>query len=350
MRNNVTGSCVRVTLEIWEDSVALSEVVQAQRDGGGATGVAFAPNSDSADYCELFTNADVWSQLRDRLSAFKIYSENVRSDCGTEEARIAGRNTHSRLCEVNVYGRLREWGLPLHLEAPAVKEWEPDDQKGRQALEVTRVAMQRIHAVGGRVSVVCMDEPLTSQINSEGDPEPHPRKWTANRGGEVAGYVAKYVRGLREDGVQVALLEAYPNHRALFINEFLKDIVRKDRQNAPLAFFELDVDLWGIQKKSRKEVRQDLDLLRRTCADEGLPFRVIVMSTHAKTADDYADQARDLLTEYTKLLGPVDGITVQSWNDHEHERTRRLPSNLPMTNARSHLRLLADVLDRKLLK
>jgi hypothetical protein len=56
---------------------ARGDSVLKQREDRGVRGFAFGPNEGSLDYAQLFTQPDGGSDLRERLSAFKVYDGNI---------------------------------------------------------------------------------------------------------------------------------------------------------------------------------------------------------------------------------------------------------------------------------
>jgi hypothetical protein len=323
-------------------TTATPEAIATQRAGLGALGFAFGPNLGSVDYRDLFRRPDAWADLRGQISAFKVYAGNVSAD---EPSDAVGANTYPALVEVEAFRKLREWNLPLHLEHGAVKEWEPADAKGQQLRAPTLEAIRRIRAAGGEVAMVCMDEPLTSTVN--GDGENTPGKLDVGRVGDVARYTAEYAKPVRDAGAIVSLLEAYPHHPAVRIEAFLRHVV--DDNKVPLGFFELDIDLFALKNQRINDDRasSDLRLLRQTCRERNIPFRVIATGTHARSPKEYRSETLEVARRAQKIAAPVDGVTVQSWV--EHNLRRDIPSNLPSSGEPSHLSLLAEVFALRLL-
>jgi hypothetical protein len=316
----------------------IADAVAQQRATGGSRGVAFGPNLGSIDYADLFAHPEVWSDLRNQLSAFKVYGDSIHADSPSDKV---GVNTYDAFRSWGLFARLREWDLPLHLEHGAIKEWEdPRRAPGEELREATLTAIARIRDAGGEVGVVCMDEPLTSKITADG--EQHPGKWGAERVGDLARFTGEYVRAVASSGPGVALLEAYPHHPASRIDAFLRHII--DDNRTPLAFFEMDIDLFDISNKklSERKLYTDFQLLSGTCRGRNIPFRIIASGTHAKTPKEYRKETFDILTLLRRLAVPIDGITVQSWT--EYALRREIPPNLPRTDATSHLAILTEVL------
>jgi hypothetical protein len=315
----------------------VADTIAEQRATGGIHGVAFGPNLDSIDYSELFAHPDLWADLRSQLSAFKVYGDSIHADRPSDKV---GTNTYDAFRSWRMFDHLGEWNLPVHLEHGAIKEWEDPARPGEVLRDDTLTAIRRIRDAGGDVAVVCMDEPLMSKVN--GDGEQHPLKWGTDRVGDLARFTAQYVRAIADQGPSVALLEAYPHHPANRIVAFLRHIV--DDNKAPLAFFELDVDLFDIRNKelNERELRADFTLFRETCRDRRLPFRIIATGTHAKSPKEYRKEALEILALAQRTAVPVDGVTVQSWTDYALRR--EIPPNLPRTEPTSHLAILSEVL------
>ena len=117
-----------------------------------------------------------------------------------------------------------------------------------------------------------------------------------------------------------------------------------DDNHAPLAFFEVDVDLWDIRLKnvSERQLRADFDLFRKTCNERPIPLRFIATGTHATSAKEYRDETLKIVQLVRKLGVAMDGVTVQSWT--EYALRREIPPNLPSADSTSHLGILGTIL------
>jgi hypothetical protein len=321
-------------------AAGVSQAVAQQRVEFGVRGAMFGPNLGSVDYAELFAHPETWADLRNQLSAYKIYGDNVHADAPSDRV---GTNTYPAFCAWELFGQLRQWNLPVHLEHGAIKEWETEERPPGEVLrDLTITAITRIRNAGGEVNVVCMDEPLWSKINPGGD-QGDPRKWGVDQVGDLARFTAAYIHAVRDQGPSVALIEAYPHHSASRIVAFLRHIV--DDHHEPLAFFEVDLDVWDVKLKelTDRQVRADFQLFRETCRERDIPLRFIATGTHARSAKEYRDETFDIVRRMRRHGVPLDGVTVQSWT--EHDTRREIPPNLPRTDSTSHLAILADVLD-----
>ena len=138
------------------------------------------------------------SPLRRRLTAFKVYGDNVHADSVNQYGGCAG-NTYGNLVDAGVFENLREEGLPIHLETGALKEY---DVEGKGLTDLTLSLIERVRNGGGEVAVVVMDEPLFSTVG-RGAVGPE-------RVGDLARYTADYARRVRAAGPEVGLIEAYP--------------------------------------------------------------------------------------------------------------------------------------------
>jgi hypothetical protein len=302
-------------------------------------GVAFGPNLGSPDYLDLFRAPDAWKSLRSRLTAFKVYGDNVRADSDNQYAGCAG-NTYGNLVRAGVFQSLRDWGLPLHLETGALKEHDVD---GRVLSDITLSMIERVRQAGGDVAIVAMDEPLFGTVGHGVPPE---------RAGDMARYTAEYAKKVRQAGPGVGLIEAYPASPVERLAAFIRDIVVDN--GFGLAYFEVDLDRFALrdQKIPDKAVKKDLVALRSLCEELKIPFRVIVTATRAKDASEYHRNALDLVHLFKKLIAPVDGVTVQSWLEAPSgdKDPRVIPNNLPIDNPLSHLGVLREVLDAGLVR
>jgi hypothetical protein len=324
--------------------MSTNAAVLKQREELGVRGFAFGPNLGTLDYSDLFRSPDDWADLRDRLSAFKVYGENVWETTDAKVLDRIGPNTYDSLTNVGVFQKLHEWGLPLHLEMGAVKPWEK--VKGEDLRLSVPKMVDRVDEAGGKVALISMDEPLRSMVRKDGEPVEKDlglRLWEVDQVGELARLTANFCRDVTRRGSAVALIEAYPHHPAERIRGFLLDLLNGlDDRGVTLAFFELDIDLWGIRdQRLDKKVPSDLRLLRDLCRERGIPFRVIATATRAESPPEYRQKTLELTQLVKRVASPVDGVTVQSWV----EQHPRLPANLPATDDLSHLSVLAAVMD-----
>jgi hypothetical protein len=313
----------------------------SETDPLGIRGIAFGPNLGSPDFLELFRRPETWSELRRRLTAFKFYQGNILN-----EGDGLGANTYEALRDVGAFRMLSEWRLPLHLEHAAIKPWEKE-RKGEILREKVRDALSRVRDAGGAIGIVSMDEPLATSVTPS-TPTAHEIEqgwWGPERVGDLARLTANFVSTVRDAGATAALIEGYPRHPVDRIDGFLNAVFVAN--GASLAFLELDLDLWDIrnQKLSGERVRDDLSRLRNTCARHGAAFRVIATGTHATSPATYRSETMDVARLVRRLAAPVDGVTVQSWLEHDH---RTIPANLPNTDPTAHVRIVADVLSMNL--
>jgi hypothetical protein len=324
------------------------EIVADQRAGYGVRGVALCPNVGSLDLLDLFRDPAAWAESRRSLSAFKLYWQHALDPWPEDPATVeAGPNTYRALVAVGAFRTLAKWGLPLHLEVPAVKETDAPERRGEQWREPARACVDDVRAAGGEVAVLCMDEPLASMVNGEG--EHNPLKLGVDQVGAVAGFTAGFAHAVADLGpAAVALLEAYPDHPAARLEMFLRLLTGDNA--VPLSFFELDIDLDAIrnQRLSNDDVRRDLEGLKGVCHELSIPLRAIVTGTHARSAAEFRDESMRLASLLVSLARPLDGVTVQSWVKLDGLKT--IPPNLPLGDSTSLLALLNDVLALRLLE
>ena len=310
---------------------------------GSERGVCFGPNLGSVDYLDLFREPDQWVDLRPQLTAFKMYGDNVRANAAGQFG--AGANTYAAMCDAGVFRTLDAWSLPVHLETGAIKDWDPE---GTALTADVRALLQRIRSAGGDVDIVSMDEPLASTIR--GAFPRAPKQLAIEHAGDTARFAASWARAVRAQGPRVALIESYPYHPATLVEAFVRDIVQVN--GVPLAFFELDIDVYGIgdQKLKPQQVASDLARFRRMCDECQMALRVIVTSLRATSDATYRADTLDFERRIEGVAPRFDGATVQSWREFPDNSNQRLiPANLPASNPTSHLAVLREVLASRLL-
>lgn len=301
---------------------------------GSEVGVCYGPNLGSRDYVELFHQPGKWADLRSRLSAFKVYADNV-----LDHAQCGG-NTYEKLRHAGVFSKLSRWRLPLHLEAGVLKDWDLD---GTQLTADVLHAISRVREARGQVDIVSMDEPLASTIVGSFRRSPGQYDDKNLHGGDQARLASNWAKAVQAAGPRVGLIEAYPYHRPPFLRDFVRDIVEPN--GVRLAFFEIDLDLVDLhnQHMSTADVQSDLGMLRDYCHSQAIAFRIIVTGTHAKTPEEYVKESADV-RQVAQGAGPFDGVTVQSWCEVPSTSDRQLPRNFPAAAATSHLSVLRAVL------
>ena len=172
-----------------------------------------------------------------------------------------------------------------------------------------------------------------------------PKQLTVDHAGDTARFAANWARTISGDGPRVGLIESYPYHPAALIDAFVRDIVQLN--GMPLAFFELDIDVYGIadQKLTPQQVAADLRRFRQLSDDCQMALRIIVTSLRATSDATYSAGALDFTHRIQPESPRFDGATVQSWVEFPDKSNQRLiPNNLPAAAPTSHLSVLRAVL------
>ena len=123
---------------------------------GPKPSVWFSPGGETPDLLDLFYKPEQWTGARSRVNVFKFGPSRINSISRPK------RNSFADLIAADAFGKLRNWGISLAIEAPAIKGW---DCTGQKAAAVTLKYVSDLSAVNGAVRFIAMDEPLVSGID-----------------------------------------------------------------------------------------------------------------------------------------------------------------------------------------
>jgi hypothetical protein len=294
----------------------------------------FTPGPGTLDYVRLFERPEEWRRARQVVDVFKFYQQHTH----TPAPAIVGPVTYDALRAAAAFATLKKWRIKIAIEAGVVKEHNcaPGSAGIEAATAESLAAIRAVHAAGGEVAYLAMDEPFVSgQLRACGGPALAP---TADR-------VAAYVAGVRAafPSVEIGLIEAYPFSSVDTIANMLTLLAAR---NATPAFLHIDVD-WRFA--GPVAFRRDVARLRDVAASARIPFGVILWGYNGDADVLYASdigQVTSLTTE--TFLGwddMPDHIIVQSWAE-SRTGLRITPSNLPEDQLYTHTRMLWDVFRR----
>ncbi|HXW07510.1 MAG TPA: hypothetical protein VD833_19900 [Vicinamibacterales bacterium] len=293
----------------------------------------FAPAPGSLDLLRLFESVDEWPRARQTLDVFKFYHQHTFA----EPPDIVGPNSYDALVRVDAFRKLRQWGKRVALEAGSVKEFycTADDSGMRESIELTLRGLEAVHAAGGLVSYLAMDEPfLAGQAPQCGGPALEP---TADR-------VSQYIRAVRQrfPAIRIGLIEAYPYFRPEAFASMLR--LLKER-GTPAAFLHVDAYLPALQE-GRDAFGSDMIRLADVSAASRIPFGIIIWGENGNADHLYAADALKLAEAVSRTFRGwdvmPDHLIFQSWAESS-TGLRITPTNLPEQQADTHTRLLNDI-------
>jgi hypothetical protein len=312
--------------------------------------VWFTPGEDSVDLTTLFTKPDLWASTR---SAVNVY---VLSP-GLVGAKSRGPNGIDQLARIDAFSRLREWGISLGIEAPAIKRWDCSSQN---TLKRTKQFLENTRRAGGHIEYIAMDEPLASAQR-----DCHLSKEVA------ADQVAGYIKSLRtlDSSLIIGDIIAYPSFTVNDIEQWEGMLTER---GAKPAFVHLDVDVNRLDRSASTDYPADLRLLMQFGNRENIPLGVIFWPGRnpISSSESYYNLTLNWVKRVHAAIGAPDHAVFESWvirssrSCVESDRTCRMtapqcepsdgpecglhsvPINLPDddSNTYSHTRLIKDSL------
>jgi hypothetical protein len=208
------------------------------------------------------------------------------------------------------FAELQTWNTKLELEVGAVKDWGPT---GAAAFKKEKPMWDRIQSMGGKISSIAMDEPLSCVRRFLKKPDDYAVEETAN-------FIALVQQNYPD--FKIIEIEPYPGiplaDHERWIDALQKKLV--ERNLKPLAAYRLDVDWLNFSmrdKGSWKEVKQ----LEDYCHAGKLPFSLIYWSAgygywvRHQMADD-ATWYVGVMSQgyaYASAGGKPDQYVMESW-------------------------------------
>lgn len=260
----------------------------------------FAPDSETPDLISLFSVPESWEETRTRVNVFKFGPAQVGAPSSS------GLNTFEDLVKVGAFQKLKQWGMSVAIEAPAVKEW---DCTSKRAAKITLDYIQNVRSGGGEVKFVAMDEPLVSGYRS--------CQLTFD---EIAARTANYVRDILEDPGIATLdgkimfgdIEPYPSYSVDQLKQWINAL---QSHGLTPSFFHLDVDLNNVNLHPQIDLAGDLRALKAFLEQREIPFGIIFWSGRDPESSDesYFNHVIDYVERVHAAIGRTDQSIFQSW-------------------------------------
>jgi hypothetical protein len=275
----------------------------------------------------LFTHPEEWKETRRRVGVFQFYAAQLGAD---DECRDCGGNDLAQLRAVSAFPRLKDWGLDIAVEAPAIKGWGCISELTLPAAE--RV-VSRVAGAGGEIRHLAMDEPLLGGEDCG--------QWPDATADEVARYVSSLRRA--HPGLRIGDIEPYPHFDAELIVDWLDALTAR---GAGVEFLHIDVDRVRAALLE-KDVPADLAFLRQACSQRGISFGVIFWGGDGLDEAAYAADVLQWVDTAHTAVGPSAHLVFQSWSASADGR-REVPINLPedSPDVWTHTRLTREGLRR----
>lgn len=253
-------------------------------------------------FYQLFDNPESWSETRTNISAVLVADHALNSMYSDEQLS-------------EWFPQLAKWGLELELEVGAIKEW---GITADAALKRQKPFWDRFLRLGGKFSILAMDEPLVA-VRS------HLKKKGINKPDEYAvEETAKFIAQVRADypWVRIGDIEGYPGI-PIEDHKWWIDALQtrlKEMGVRGLDFYRLDVDWTHFDLTLKGSWKEVLDL-EKFCRSRNLPFSNIYWAANYGLlkkfgmADDTAWYVGVLGQgyRYASVGGRPDEYVVQSW-------------------------------------
>lgn len=291
--------------------------------------VWYAPDPGSLDMLHLFEDPGQWPTALARMSIFKFYQGHVLPD----PPGYYGSNTYDALRAVDAFRTVTErWHKRIAIEVGVVKDQfcTADASGMNHAILDTLRAIEAVHAAGGEVSYLAMDDPFAGGLTA------------ACGGGDTTQTLARLQRYFAKvkfaaPNVQIGLIEPYPTFSSTQLLDYVHQM--SNRGIRP-AFFHLDADLWQL-RKTTDTYAQDVQTLEAGLAADWVPFGVIFWGHSGDSDALYYQDALQLIHRRSDAVAddlPAH-VIFQSWAESK-TGARITPTNLPESGPNTHTALI----------
>jgi hypothetical protein len=273
--------------------------------------VWFSPDGGSPDLVDLFSKPQLWTKARGQTDVIKFGPGQVNA------AKASVTNGFDELQRVDAFGKLRQWGIDIAIEAPAVKEWDcsgvgdtKDSRVRGDAKGATLSYIKTVSTAGAAVKFIAMDEPMVSGLGA-----------CHQSIEETAAKTAAYAKALLANGnlptwapgLAIGDIEVYPSKN---VDQLKQWTLALERDGFKPAFFHLDVDVHDVEVRGPKlHFDADLQALKAFFRTEGIPFGIIFWSGHDPENSDlsYYSHVVDWAKRVHAAIGKPDQSIFQSW-------------------------------------
>ena len=333
--------------------------------------VWFGPSMGSADMLELFSDTTEWESARSKIDVFQFLTHHVNSwPCMGD---LCNSNTLSNLAQVGTFTKLDEWGIDICIEGAGILpqtlfgtpvDCELERQIAAQnAFNWTADAINNVHANGGTVRYIAIDEPIRRWYSPIYPPLEGPECKTESLA-EIAAMVADFITMMNNaaPSIIVGQIILYPELDVEAIKTYVTEL---ENLGINLPFIHLDVhglriiDYAGpfYGRVTLDELKADLLELETFLHDHNILFAPILIdllfNTQLYQFGQYTDQVYyegtiDWINEVNSAIGQPDHLVFESWARPQYSDTNLVsvitPINLPEndTSIFSHTRLINE--------
>ena len=263
---------------------------------------------------ELVEQPEAWEKLREKTDGIHYACQNITRHFPTDDE------------QKELFTRLQEIKMPLHLEVGAVKPWGPTAE---QTFRAQKPQIDRYLRLGADIRGIAMDEPLNCCRNDLAKDMEYAAEQTAD-------FVAR-VRAEYPDFI-IGDIEGFPSLTADEVIQWIDLVQAKiaERGVRKLDFFRIDTDWMHFVQNTGRGSWKDMKRVENHCRKIGLPFSVIYWSAglpaterRGLTGDDtWFVGTMHMAYAYAAVDGKPDQIIVQSW---VNAPARAVPETDPFT-------------------
>jgi hypothetical protein len=331
----------------------------------------YTPNIGSVDMLDLFESPEQWATARSSTQIFKFYMTQVGSggwSCTVLPHAQCGENHLQNLIANDAFAKLESWGTDIAIEsffAGPIASVDPivctsAEEVFNLTLDGTANAINNVHANGGAVRYLAMDEPIRQWyplyyylVTGQTDPRP----CLVESLDILADYVAEYILFMQDalPSLSIGQIALYPEVGVVTLKEW---ILALEERGVALPF--LHVDVHGARVAQYIgfgfdiDVESDLMELKSFLSDHNVALGVIVTDINWDAQvwkeDEYDDamyfsRTMEWVDELRPLAEHIDHFVFQSWVFPVYTTgygPNEIPTNLPDDDAAlpTHTRLI----------
>ena len=262
---------------------------------------------------ELFTHPDQWTQTRSKIAGVGLADLQLSHFFSDDELRRWSK-------------MLANWNLKMCVESGAVK---PQSPTGEKSFALARPHWDRYIALGGKLDVVAMDEPLICTRFFLHKPDDYAVQQTAD-----------FIQLVRQNypGTKIGDIEGYPSIGSADLMRWIDALQARlaSMHVKGLDFFRADADWDNFVLDTHKGSWPDLVKLEHFCRSRHLPFSLIYWAAdipalektgHATAATWYISTMQ-MGNDYAIAGGNPNEYVLESWVG---EPPQSVPESLPWT-------------------
>jgi hypothetical protein len=273
--------------------------------------VWFAPAGGTPDLIALFSDPQLWAKARGQINVMKFGPGQV------EIAKMPTTNGFAALQQIDAFRKLRQWGIAIAIEAPAVKEWDcsgrgvtKDPRVRGDAKGATLSYIKNVYTAGASVKFIAMDEPMVSGLGACHQSIDETAEKTA---GYAKALLANSNTPTWAPNLAVGDIEAYPSKTVEQLEQWVSAL---EKDGFRPAFFHLDVDVHDVETRGPKlNFAADMQTLKSFFRARGIPFGIVFWGGYDPESSDLSYYAHVIAwaKRVHAAIGPPEQSIFQSW-------------------------------------